>query len=82
MPVPKKKHSRARQGTRRSEWKTKLFNVAKCPQCQAPILPHHACPSCGTYQGRMVLEIKEKKEKKEKKPKEQQEKKTPKAKEN
>ncbi|MCE5199002.1 50S ribosomal protein L32, partial [bacterium] len=29
--------------------------------CHAPAQPHHACPSCGYYNGRLVLQIKEKK---------------------
>jgi hypothetical protein len=27
-------------------------------------MPHHACPVCGTYNGREVIQIKEKKAKK------------------
>jgi hypothetical protein len=30
-------------------------------------MPHRACPSCGTYQGRQVFDIKEKKGKKKEK---------------
>jgi len=30
------------------------------------VLPHRACPSCGTYQGRKVLEIEAKEAPKEK----------------
>jgi len=26
-----------------------------CPKCAAPILPHHACPKCGEYRGRVVI---------------------------
>ncbi len=32
-----------------------------CPQCHSPKMPHHACPTCGTYNGRDVIKIKEKK---------------------
>ena len=28
----------------------------KCPKCQEPILPHRACPSCGTYKGAQVTD--------------------------
>ncbi len=64
MPVPKKRHSRSRQGKRRANWKLISANLSECPGCGSPILPHHACPSCGKYQGRSVLAKKEKAEKK------------------
>ncbi|MCX5726961.1 MAG: 50S ribosomal protein L32 [Candidatus Saganbacteria bacterium] len=55
MTVPKKRHSRSRQGKRRANWKLSQINLGKCPDCGAPILSHHACPSCGNYHGRSVL---------------------------
>jgi large subunit ribosomal protein L32 len=30
-----------------------------CPNCMEPMLPHHACPSCGQYKGREVVKIEE-----------------------
>jgi len=68
MTVPKRRHSRSRQGKRRANWKLKVLTTAECPNCHEPVLPHHACPSCGTYHGREVIKLKEKKgkEKKEK----------------
>lgn len=68
MPMPKKRHSNVRQGKRRfSNFQLAETNLSRCPDCSAPILPHHACPSCGKYKGQSVLKIKEKKGKKEKK---------------
>ncbi len=32
-------------------------SLVLCPSCREPKLPHHACPSCGTYRGREVIEI-------------------------
>ncbi|NQU17149.1 MAG: 50S ribosomal protein L32 [Candidatus Saganbacteria bacterium] len=64
MPQPKKRHSPSRQGKRRANWlrlKTKGLNI--CPQCQARVLPHRACPKCGTYKGRQVIKIKPPKKK-------------------
>ena len=67
MPMPKKRHSNSRQGKRRfSNYKLAPVNLSKCPSCGAAIMPHHACPACGTYKGKTVLKIKEKKGKKEK----------------
>lgn len=69
MPVPKKRHSNTRTRTRRANWKLGPLNLAECPQCHAKVLPHHACPSCGTYQGRMVLKIESKETKSKEKSK-------------
>jgi large subunit ribosomal protein L32 len=33
--------------------------VSECPSCHEKKLPHHACPKCGAYKGRAVLDIKE-----------------------
>ncbi|OGC05636.1 50S ribosomal protein L32 [candidate division WOR-1 bacterium RIFOXYA2_FULL_36_21] len=64
MPVPKKRHSRSRQGKRRAEsFRATLPNLAKCPSCGEPVLPHNACLSCGTYKGRAVIKIKQPKKK-------------------
>ena len=67
MPVPKKRHSNTRTNKRRkSNFKLKPVNYSTCPSCGAPTLPHSACLTCGMYQGRQVIVIKEKKSKKEK----------------
>lgn len=63
--MPKKRHSNVRQGKRRSSnYRLSATLHGKCPQCGAPSLPHHACPSCGTYKGRTIKNKKEKKGKK------------------
>ena len=77
MPVPKKRHSNTRTRTRRANWKLKAMNFADCPQCHSKILPHHACPVCGTYQGRTVLKIETEEKKKPAKEKAQAEKAQP-----
>lgn len=58
--VPKKKISRSRQGNRRQHHKIKIPQLKVCPQCRQARLAHHACPNCGTYRGRQVLQIKDK----------------------
>ena len=56
MAVPKKRQSRARQGSRRSQWDViKAPTLGRCPTCQEPVRPHHVCKSCGQYRGRQVL---------------------------
>ncbi|MDO8588545.1 MAG: 50S ribosomal protein L32 [Armatimonadota bacterium] len=64
MPLPKRRHSRARQAKRRANWKLVAPNVISCPRCHEPRLPHHVCPSCGFYNNRLVIEKKEKAPKK------------------
>ena len=60
MPVPKRKTSKSKRDMRRAHQKTDGPNVSTCPQCGEASLPHHACPSCGTYKGRKIIETEEK----------------------
>jgi large subunit ribosomal protein L32 len=62
-PLPKRKYAKARQGERRQHIKLDAPSLELCPQCHSPKLPHHACPTCGTYNGREVIEIKSKEKK-------------------
>jgi len=32
---------------------------AECPNCHEPKVPHRACPHCGQYKGREVIEVAE-----------------------
>ena len=57
MPVPKRKMSRARTRHRRSMWKTTPAATSTCSQCNQPKLQHTACPTCGTYNRRQVVEV-------------------------
>ncbi len=63
MPLPKRRHSNQRTRLRRTHYKLKPPTVSQCPRCHEPALPHHACPACGYYKGRLVMEIKEKQKK-------------------
>ncbi|MFH2104819.1 MAG: 50S ribosomal protein L32 [Parcubacteria group bacterium] len=67
MAVPKKKTTRSARNQRRSHHALSPKAINTCSQCQEPILPHHVCTSCGTYQGKQALEIKSKDEKDKKK---------------
>ncbi|MDP3804767.1 MAG: 50S ribosomal protein L32 [Candidatus Omnitrophota bacterium] len=59
MPLPKRKHSRARRDKRRSA-NSKMYavNLSICTQCKKPKLPHRVCPFCGYYKGKPVVVIK------------------------
>ena len=59
MAVPKRKKSKSKRNKRRTHQKIAIPNLTRCPQCGEARLPHHACPSCGTYKGRTVIEIEE-----------------------
>jgi len=59
MPVPKRKTSKSKRDKRRTHQKVSMPNVTTCPQCGEAKLPHHACPTCGTYKGRTVIETEE-----------------------
>ena len=59
MAVPKRKKSKSKRDKRRTHQKTTAPNVSNCPECGEAALPHHACPSCGHYRGRKVIETEE-----------------------
>jgi large subunit ribosomal protein L32 len=63
MAVPKSKVSKARRGHRKSQWKLKPPTLVECPQCHVLRLPHRVCSDCGYYDGKKIIEIKEKKSK-------------------
>ncbi|QBI55688.1 50S ribosomal protein L32 [Streptomonospora litoralis] len=57
MAVPKRKMSRSNTRKRRSQWKASRPELVTCPRCRDPKLPHTACPTCGTYNNRQVLDV-------------------------
>jgi len=59
MANPKHRTSKSKRNMRRSHDKLTAPNVSTCPQCGETKLPHHACPNCGSYKGRTVIETKE-----------------------
>jgi len=65
MANPKRRHSNTRTRLRRAHDHLVLKSMSQCPQCNAFILPHRVCTSCGYYKGKQVITIKVKsKEKK------------------
>jgi len=55
--LPKQKKSKSRAGNRLSHRALKPPALDICPQCHSPKKPHHACPTCGTYNGREVIKM-------------------------
>ena len=60
MANPKRRLSKARRGMRRSHQALVSHSLDTCPRCQEKKLPHKACPDCGYYKGRQIVEIKSK----------------------
>ena len=56
MGVPKHKTSKARRDKRRAHHALDLPSLARCPQCSEMRLAHRVCPTCGYYNGKLVLE--------------------------
>ena len=59
MPNPKRRHSKGRRDRRRAHDSLTARSFAECPNCHELRLPHRACPLCGHYKDREVLEVAE-----------------------
>jgi large subunit ribosomal protein L32 len=59
MPNPKRRHSQRRTSTRRAHDALKGHTLSECPNCHERKMPHRACPKCGYYKGRGVLDVEE-----------------------
>ena len=56
-PLPKRKVSKGRRDRRRAHDAVSAPVLIECSNCHEKILPHRACPHCGHYKGRQVVEI-------------------------
>ena len=57
MANPKRRHSKARTAKRRAQYKVHSVPVThECPNCGNDKVLHRACPTCGHYRGRAVLD--------------------------
>ena len=55
MALPKRRHSRSRQGKRRAHDHLHETGVSVCPHCNQTNQPHRICSNCGYYKGRRVV---------------------------
>jgi len=62
-PLPKRKHSTARQGRRRKLMKAIRPNSSLCSSCGKTVLSHRVCGNCGFYRGKQYFTPKVKKKK-------------------
>ncbi|MCG3196062.1 MAG: 50S ribosomal protein L32 [Candidatus Omnitrophica bacterium] len=57
MPNPKHRKSKSKTRMGRSHHALKPPSLGKCPNCGEMFLPHRACPACGFYKERQVLDL-------------------------
>lgn len=55
MALPKQRHTTHRRDRARRELEMTPTNTQSCKKCSSPVIPHRACPKCGTYRGRDVI---------------------------
>lgn len=62
-PTPKKQQSNSSSSRRYKAFQNKArkrltatTNICKCPKCKEDKLTHTACPTCGFYKGRLVID--------------------------
>lgn len=67
MGLPSKKRPKSEKRKRRAAKKMKKITLSFCPRCQKPVLSHHLCSFCGTYDGREFIPPKIKKQGQKKK---------------
>lgn len=72
MAVPKKRTTSGKRNMRRSHHGVVRIQLSNCPRCSKPVPRHTACPNCGTYKGREVIDVLKKLDKKERKAKEKE----------
>jgi large subunit ribosomal protein L32 len=61
MPNPKRKHTRSRRDSRRSQnWRLDRTTAGACPNCKNLKPAHTVCPNCGWYNGKLVIAQKKK----------------------
>ena len=56
-PLPKRKLSKGRRDRRRAHDALEARNLVPCSNCGSMRLPHTACPNCGQYKGREVVDV-------------------------
>ncbi len=62
MAVPRNRTSNARKNSRRAHHAKKPKHISACSKCGSPHMPHTICSSCGWYQNRVVVEMREESE--------------------
>jgi len=63
MAVPARRTSKTTKRLRRTHYKLKARGVAVCSHCGALVHAHTVCKKCGYYDGKQVVQVKEKESK-------------------
>lgn len=71
MAVPKKRTSRVKRNMRRSHHAAVALRLATCQRCKQLRPMHTACPTCGTYRDRDVINVTKQLDKRERRRREQ-----------
>ncbi|HZS43002.1 MAG TPA: 50S ribosomal protein L32 [Candidatus Paceibacterota bacterium] len=66
------RHTRAHTANRRAHHALKAAGTVLCAECGHPKLKHLACPNCGKYNKRVVVDVVARAERKEKRRKERE----------
>ncbi len=61
VPLPKRKLSKSRKGSRRSHDGLTAIKLVQCSHCGEMRQQHVVCPNCGHYNGKEVIAIEAKK---------------------
>ena len=56
-PLTKRKYAKSRQRERRGHQAIVARATNTCSHCHSVKLSHHACPTCGYYNGREAVKI-------------------------
>ena len=64
MGLPSHRRTKSSKKRRASHFALSRVQLTSCQSCGKPVLQHHVCLSCGTYQGRKVVAVVTKGEKK------------------
>lgn len=59
MAVPRNRMSNARKNSKRAHHAKTPKSMSTCSNCSTPKIPHVICPSCGAYDGRIVISKKD-----------------------
>mgnify|MGYP001560397580 FL=1 len=70
--VVRMRSTRGHTRNRRSHHALEAAQVVKCKKCGTETLPHTVCANCGTYKGRVIIDVLAKLDKKERKQKEKE----------
>jgi large subunit ribosomal protein L32 len=66
MPVARQRHTKARRDRARVQFKLSPKKLISCPNCKAKVSAHIACPKCGYYKGKEIVNTLKKINKKKK----------------